>query len=67
MRVQVNKFRCDHQSGRIDLNFAAKVTGGNGGNLLTANADAPNGIEAGLGIHHSATLQHNVVGLRSNK
>jgi hypothetical protein len=61
--VQIDKARGNDEPCCIDLHFAAQRVGGNRSDLSTDDPDIPHGVKAGQGIHHSATLDNDVVRL----
>jgi hypothetical protein len=65
--MQIDESWRDDETGGVDVNLAAQPVGRDYGDFMSGYADAAHGIEAGLGVHHPAALEDDVVGLRGEK
>ena len=59
--MEIDEARCNHQAGDIDDFSTRKRLVGDLDDAVTTNADIANGVEPGLGIDDSPTVEDDVV------
>jgi hypothetical protein len=63
MLVQIDEAGSHDQSFGVDRPATAQRIGRNGRNAPRAQTDISDGIQTGLGIHHAAVDDHDIVGV----